>query len=151
MINTPDTINIQDVIAELIARLAAADVEREQIMRRCNMQADNLRTYQERVALLECETKVYKPVLEAAENACAYHQQETMDAHYDHALTMDDLRSWAAEYNALARAHDLLTAEHATAHADSLFLQGLRTGFKYTAVFLVLLLITAAACWFGGV
>jgi DNA-binding transcriptional MerR regulator len=191
--STPDTKQAQ--IAELIARLAAADVEREQIMRRCNchgqsdsqwtypeqiamlerdiqsqrkiiedahlerqevmrrcnMQADNLRMYQERVALLECEIKVYKPALEAAENACVYHQQETMDAHHDHALTMDDLRSWVAEYNALARAHDLLTAEHATAHADSLFLQGLRIGFKYTGVFLVLLLITAAVCWFGGV
>lgn len=192
---TPCTKQAQ--ITDLIARLAAADVEREQIMRRCNVQSDNLRTYQERLALLECEIKVYKPALEAAENACIYHQQETMDAHHDHAMTIEEMNSLArgsrnksdwlmGEYNAACAERDELKdaldkniddlkrqtrlakqfvferdtvnverlhlkSECQRMAADSLFLQGLRIGFKYTAVFLVMLLIVAGVCWFGGV
>lgn len=152
----------QAQIAELIARLAAADVEREQVMRRCNVQSDNLRTYQERLALLECEIKVYKPALEAAENACIYHQQETMDAHHDHALTIEKMNRLArgsrnksdflmSKYNQACAERDECKATCNRLAADSLFLQGLRIGCKHTAVFLVLLLIVAAVCWFGGV
>jgi transcriptional regulator with XRE-family HTH domain len=138
-------------VNDLIARLADADLERVKLAERCKTQAESLGAYQLRVALLECDRNAYKAACEAAENACIYHEQRVMDAHHDHALTMDDLRSWVAEYNALDRAHDILNAEHTAARADSLFLQGLRIGFKYTAVFLVLLLIVAAVCWFGGV
>jgi transcriptional regulator with XRE-family HTH domain len=138
-------------VNDLIARLADADLERVALAERCKVQAESLGAYQKQVALLERDQIIYKVACTAAENVCFYHEQKTMDAHHDHALTMDDLRSWVAEYNALDRTHDILSAEHTAARADSLFLHGLRIGLKYTSVFLVLLLIVAAVCWFGGV
>jgi transcriptional regulator with XRE-family HTH domain len=138
-------------VNDLIARLADADLERVELAERCKTQAESLGAYQKQVALLERDQIIYKVACTAAENVCFYHEQKTMDAHHDHALTMDDLRSWVAEYNALDRAYIFLKAELKNIYGDHMFMQGLRIGLKYTAVFLVLLLIVAAVCWFGGV
>lgn len=160
---TPCTKQAQ--IADLIARLAAADVEREQIMRKCNAQADNLWTYQERVALLEYENNVHKEALTLAESIAVAHDQQAVDLCHDHALTIerlnkntDDLKHQKRMAAQLLSERDAVNVErlHLKSEcqrmaADSLFLQGLRIGFKYTAVLLVLLLIVAAVCWFGGV
>jgi transcriptional regulator with XRE-family HTH domain len=154
-------------VNDLIARLADADLERVALAERCKVQAESLGAYQKQVALLERDQIIYKVACTAAENVCFYHEQKTMDAH--HALTIEQMDSLArgsrnknnwlkGEYDALQDSYDKLqntcsrlAAECATRHADTLFLQGLRIGLKYTAVFLVLLLIVAAVCWFGGV
>jgi transcriptional regulator with XRE-family HTH domain len=159
-------------VNDLIIRLADADLERVGLAERCKTQAESLGAYQLLVAQQRRDLNVYQVACEAAENACIYHEQKTMDAHHDHALTMDmaarlckallhnhachkltleQLDKLVGEYEATNIERLQLKAELQNIYGDHMFMQGLRIGLRYTAVFLVLLLIVAAVCWFGGV